>query len=85
MASLESPVSSADYDLSGMSPVYCVRDLPGSYPGGDLYIRVLTVPAGQSPPANAMAADDIIKFVGARVKRNADETGLASIAAAAFN
>jgi hypothetical protein len=32
-----------------------------------------------------MAADDIIKFVGARVKRNADETGLASIAAAAFN
>jgi hypothetical protein len=32
MASPESPVSSGDYDLSGMLPVYSVRDVPGSYP-----------------------------------------------------
>ncbi len=38
-------------------------------PGQDAYIRVLTVPSGAQPPAGAMLADDIIQFVGARVKR----------------
>jgi hypothetical protein len=42
-------------------------------------IRVLTVPKGQPAPANAMAADEVIKFIGTRAKQ------IASIAAAAFN
>jgi hypothetical protein len=55
-------------------------------PGGDLYVRVLTVPKGQAPPANAIAADEVIKFIGTRVKQtnNGTGAGLASIAAAVF-
>lgn len=38
-------------------------------PGADAYIKVLTVPNGQQPPAGAISADEIIQFVGSRVKR----------------
>ncbi len=38
-------------------------------PGQDAYIRVLTIPAGQSGPPAALSADEIIQFVGARVTR----------------
>lgn len=39
-------------------------------PGQDAYIRVINVAPSQSPPPGAIAADEIIKFVGARVKRS---------------
>lgn len=38
-------------------------------PGQDAYIRVLKVVPGQQPPPGAVAASEIIQFVGARVKR----------------
>ena len=38
-------------------------------PGQDTYIRVVTVAPGQAPPPGALSADEIIQFVGARVKR----------------
>ena len=38
-------------------------------PGQDVYIRILTVGPGQRPPAGVFSADEIIKFVGSRVKR----------------
>jgi hypothetical protein len=38
-------------------------------PGQDAYIKLLNVPAGQRAPANVFAADDIIQFIGSRVKR----------------
>lgn len=38
-------------------------------PGQDAYIRVLNVAPGQQPPPGAVAASEIIQFVGARVKR----------------
>jgi hypothetical protein len=38
-------------------------------PGQDVYIRVLTVVAGQTPPRGVFSADEIIRFVGGRVKR----------------
>lgn len=39
-------------------------------PGADAYIKVLSVPAGQSPPNGAISADEIIQFVGPRVERS---------------
>lgn len=38
-------------------------------PGEDTYIRVLTLAPGQAAPPDAISADEIIQFVGARVKR----------------
>jgi len=38
-------------------------------PGQDVYIRVLRLPVGQQPPAGAFVADDIVQFIGGRVKR----------------
>jgi hypothetical protein len=38
-------------------------------PGQDAYIRVINVPAGQNPPGGAMSADEVIQFVGARIKQ----------------
>ena len=38
-------------------------------PGQDTYIRVLTIPAGGTPPADAYPADEIIAFVGSRVSK----------------
>jgi len=38
-------------------------------PGQDAYIRVITVAPGQTAPPGAIAADEIIQFVGSRVKR----------------
>jgi hypothetical protein len=38
-------------------------------PGQDVYIRILTVQLGQQPPFGAFSADEIIQFVGPRVKR----------------
>lgn len=38
-------------------------------PGQDTYIRVITVAAGQAPPPGAIQADEIIQYVGSRVKR----------------
>jgi hypothetical protein len=38
-------------------------------PGQDVYIRVLTITPGQPPPPGAFSADEIIQFVGSRVKR----------------
>lgn len=39
-------------------------------PGGDAYIRVINLAPGQPPPPGAIAADEIIRHVGQRVKRN---------------
>jgi hypothetical protein len=39
------------------------------HPGRDAYIRVITVAAGQTAPADAQSADEIIKFVGGRITR----------------
>ena len=41
-------------------------------PGANLYIRVVTVPAGKQPPERAISADEIIQFVGSRVQRPDD-------------
>jgi len=38
-------------------------------PGQDAYIRVLSVPGGTNAPPGAIAADEIIQFVGKRVER----------------
>jgi Flp pilus assembly protein TadG len=38
-------------------------------PGKDAYIRVLRISPGSPPPAGAISADEIIKFVGSRVER----------------
>jgi hypothetical protein len=38
-------------------------------PGQDAYIRVISVPLGETPPAGAVPADEIIQFVGSRVAR----------------
>lgn len=38
-------------------------------PGQDTYIRVFTVAPGQPPPQGALSADEIMQFVGTRVKR----------------
>ena len=38
-------------------------------PGQDTYIRVISVPSGQALPVGAFSADEIIQFVGSRVKR----------------
>ena len=38
-------------------------------PGADAYIRVMSVVPGKEIPAGAVSADEIIQFVGARVKR----------------
>ena len=38
-------------------------------PGQDAFIRVLTIPNGSRPPPGAISADEVIKFVGARVTR----------------
>lgn len=38
-------------------------------PGQDTYIRVVTVAPGQAPPPGALSADEVIQFVGSRVKR----------------
>jgi hypothetical protein len=38
-------------------------------PGENAFIRVLRLQPGQQPPHGAFAADEIIKFTGARVKR----------------
>lgn len=39
-------------------------------PGQDAFIRVVTVPTGSQPPSGAISADEIINFVGSRVKRD---------------
>lgn len=39
-------------------------------PGQDAYIRVVRLRQGEAPPAGAMNADEIIQFVGSRVKRS---------------
>lgn len=39
-------------------------------PGQDTYIRVLTLQPGQPPPHGAFSADEIIQYVGSRVKRS---------------
>lgn len=38
-------------------------------PGQDAYIRVVRVREGQQPPPGAVAASEIIQFVGSRVKK----------------
>ncbi len=38
-------------------------------PGADAYIKVLTVLQGQQAPIGAISADEIIQYVGSRVKR----------------
>lgn len=40
-------------------------------PGQDVYIRVFTIAQGQHPPRGTFSADEIIQFVGSRVKRPA--------------
>ena len=41
-------------------------------PGQDLVVRGLRLGAGEAPPAEAIAADEILHFVGSRVKRRKD-------------
>ncbi len=43
--------------------------IPIFKPGENTYIRVLTIAPGQPVPQGAMSADEIIQFVGSRVKR----------------
>ena len=38
-------------------------------PGQDTYIRIFTVSPGQQAPPGALLADEIIQYVGGRVKR----------------
>jgi hypothetical protein len=38
-------------------------------PGQDAYIRVLRLSAGQQAPSGVFAADEIIQYIGGRVKR----------------
>ncbi len=38
-------------------------------PGQDTIIRILTVKPGEAPPPNAISADEIIQFVGSRVRQ----------------
>lgn len=38
-------------------------------PGQDAYIRVIKLGAGEAPPRGAIAADEVITFVGSRVER----------------
>jgi hypothetical protein len=38
-------------------------------PGQDAYIRVFAIAPGAAPPLGAFSADEIITFVGSRVKR----------------
>jgi hypothetical protein len=38
-------------------------------PGQDAYIRIVRLPAGQQAPADTFVEDDIIQYIGARVKR----------------
>ena len=38
-------------------------------PGQDTYIRVFTVAPGKPAPAGAMSVDEVIRFVGGRVKK----------------
>lgn len=38
-------------------------------PGQDTHIRILTIAPGQSAPAGAVSADEVIEYVGKRVKR----------------
>lgn len=38
-------------------------------PGRDAYIKLLSIDPGNAPPAGAISADEIIQFVGVRVKR----------------
>src|SRR5262245_47441519 len=40
-------------------------------PGQDTYIRVFTIPPGQKAGSSMLSADEIIQFVGSRVKRPA--------------
>jgi hypothetical protein len=48
---------------------------PGSvstmvHPGEDAYIRIMSIKTGQTPPSGAVSADEIIKYIGSRVKRS---------------
>lgn len=38
-------------------------------PGQNTYIRILKLEPGQPPPQGAQSADEVIQFVGSRVKR----------------
>ena len=38
-------------------------------PGEDVYIKIFNVPRGQQPPPGSYAAEEVIRFVGGRVKR----------------
>ena len=40
-------------------------------PGQDTYIRVFTVAAGQKPTPGMLSVDEIIQFVGGRIKKPA--------------
>jgi hypothetical protein len=59
---------------SAVGNVTFTADDPGTVrslikPGQDTYIRVLKVPPGHAPPPGGLSADEIIFFVGGRVKR----------------
>jgi hypothetical protein len=38
-------------------------------PGQDTYIQVFSVPQGQQPPFGAVSAEEVIRYVGTRVRR----------------
>lgn len=40
-------------------------------PGQDAYVRVVRVTPGMQPPPGALSADEIIRFIGPRLKRGA--------------
>lgn len=39
-------------------------------PGQDTYIRIFTISPGRQPPQGLFSADEIIQFVGSRIKRS---------------
>ena len=42
-------------------------------PGADLYIRAVAVRSGEAPPEGAVDAEEVLSFVGPRVKRRKDQ------------
>jgi hypothetical protein len=45
------------------------QSIPIFKPGQDIYIRLVTVKQNESPPAGAISADEIVKYVGGRIER----------------
>lgn len=63
-------IAETSYHSGGATTIYSPPRIETDFkPGQDVYIRVLTIPDGRQPPAGMVAADEIIQFIGARVKQ----------------